>query len=512
MEFDKDLQSIQQVRWLVAKAVVAQKELAKMSQAQVDAIVKAIADACAGQAERLAKMAVEETGFGIWQDKVLKNLLGSTMTWESVRDMKTVGIIREDRQKKLIEVGVPMGVVAALIPSTNPTSTTMYKSIISIKAGNAIVISPHPNAKNCIIETAKIISEAARKAGAPDGIVQCITLPTMEATDALLKNRSIGIILATGGEAMVRAAYSSGNPALGVGPGNGPAYIEKSADIPKAVKRIMDSKTFDNGTICASEQSIITERCIEQQVIDEVTRQGGYFMTPDESDKLAHFILRANGTMNPKIVGKSAEVLAKMAGIAIPDGTRVLISRQRTVGRDNPYSREKLCPILAFYVEDGWEAACRRSIEILNNEGAGHTMIIHSEDESVIREFALQKPVSRLLVNTPGALGGVGATTNLQPALTLGCGSVGGSATSDNVSPLNLINIRRVAYGVKELEELRAASPVSAPIKAAPASSQAASSVAAAISRSGEPMDFSTEDIEKITKMVLQRLGAASTQ
>lgn len=508
MEFDRDLQSIQEVRWLVAKAVVAQKELAKMSQEKVDAIAKAIAEACAGQAERLAKMAVEETGFGVWQDKVLKNLLGSTMTWESVKDMKTVGIIREDRQRKLIEVGVPMGVVAALIPSTNPTSTTMYKSIISIKAGNAIVISPHPNAKNCIIETAKIISEAARKAGAPEGIVQCITLPTMEATDALLKNRNIGMILATGGKAMVRAAYSSGNPALGVGPGNGPAYIEKSADIPLAVKRIMDSKTFDNGTICASEQSIITERCIEQQVMDEVTRQGGYFMTPDESDKLAHFILRANGTMNPKIVGKSADVLAQMAGIHIPDGTRVLISRQRTVGKDNPYSREKLCPILAFYVEDGWEAACRRSIEILNNEGAGHTMIIHSEDESVIREFALQKPVSRLLVNTPGALGGVGATTNLQPALTLGCGSVGGSATSDNVSPLNLINIRRVAYGVKELEDLRAANPVSAssmePVQAA---SQASASITAAVNRSTASMNFSAEDIEKITKAVLQRLG-----
>ena len=336
MDFDKDLQSIQEVRWLVAKAVVAQKELAKMSQQQVDGIAKAIADACAAQSERLAKMAVEETGFGIWQDKVLKNLLGSAITWDSVKDMKTVGIIKDDRQNGLMEVGVPMGVVAALIPSTNPTSTTMYKSIISIKAGNAIVISPHPNDKNCIIETAKVICEAARKAGAPEGIVQCITLPTMEATDALLKNRNIGIILATGGEAMVRAAYSSGNPALGVGPGNGPAFIEKSANIPVAVKRIMDSKTFDNGTICASEQSIITERCIEQKVVDEVSRQGGYFMTPEESEKLSKFILRANGTMNPKIVGKSAQTLADMAGIRIPAGTRVLVSRQKTVGKDNP--------------------------------------------------------------------------------------------------------------------------------------------------------------------------------
>lgn len=502
MEFDKDLQSIQQVRNLVARAVVAQKELAKFPQEKIDAIVCEIAKACAANAEPLAKMAVEETGFGVWQDKVLKNLLGSTMTYDSVKELKTVGIIKEDRAKGLIEVGVPMGVVAALIPSTNPTSTAMYKSIISIKAGNAIVISPHPNAKNCIIETAKIISQAAKRAGAPDGIVQCITIPTMEATDTLLKHRDIGIILATGGEAMVRAAYSSGNPALGVGPGNGPAYIEKTADIPMAVKHIMDSKTFDNGTICASEQSIITESCIESKVVEEVKRQGGYFMTPEESDKLAGFILRANGTMNPKIVGKSAQAIADMAGISIPAGTRVLISRQTAVGKNIPYSREKLCPILAFYVENGWEAACRRSMEILYNEGAGHTMTIHSQDESVIREFALQKPVSRLLVNTPGALGGVGATTNLAPALTLGCGSVGGSATSDNVGPLNLINIRRVAYGVKELEQLREGLPK-------PDNRRVADSICQSSEKSCGTggADISREEIERIARAVMERLG-----
>lgn len=506
MEFDKDLQSIQEVRNLVARAVVAQKELAKMNQAQVDKICMEIAKACAAHAEPLAKMAVEETGFGVWQDKILKNLLGSTMTWESMKDTKTVGIIREDKAKGLIEVGVPMGVVAALIPSTNPTSTTMYKSLISIKSGNAIVISPHPNAKNCILETAKIIREAAKRAGAPDGIVQCITIPTMQATDALLKHRDIGIILATGGEAMVRAAYSSGNPALGVGPGNGPAYIEKTADIRAAVGHIMDSKTFDNGTICASEQSIVTEYCIEKEVIAEVKRQGGYFMTEEESDKLSGFILRANGTMNPKIVGKSAQAIADMAGIQIPAGTRVLVSRQTAVGPNIPYSREKLCPILAFYVEENWENACRRCIEILNNEGAGHTMTIHSEDESVIREFALQKPVSRLLVNTPGALGGVGATTNLQPALTLGCGSVGGSATSDNVGPLNLINIRRVAYGARELKDIRGNNPV--PSSAGSCDHSYSSSLGSCSSAdSCGGVSVSREDIENITRAIIEKLG-----
>ena len=459
MEFDKDLQSIQEVRNLVAKAKAAQAEFATFSQERVDAVVKAIAQACEKEAERLAKMAVEETGFGIWQDKVLKNLLGSKMTYEYIKDMKTVGVLREIPERGLTEIGVPMGVVAALIPSTNPTSTVMYKSLISLKAGNAIVISPHPGAKNCIIETWRVVEKAARDAGAPAGLVGCITMPSIDATNTLLKHRDIGIILATGGEAMVRAAYSSGNPALGVGPGNGPSYIEKTANIPEAVRHIFDSKTFDNGTICASEQSIVTETCIKDQVIAEVKKQGGYFLSPEESDKVGKFILRANGTMNPKIVGKSAQVIAQMAGIEVPSSCRVPVSEQTTVGKSNPYSREKLCPILAFYVEDNWEAACKRCMEILFNEGAGHTMTIHSQDKAVIREFALKKPVSRLLVNTPGALGGVGATTGLSPALTLGCGAVGGSATSDNISPLNLINIRRVAYGLKELSDLRQIQP-----------------------------------------------------
>lgn len=497
MTLDRDLQSIQEVRDLIARAKAAQKQLAAFSQRQLDDICAAIAADCAAHAEPLAKMAEEETGFGRWQDKTLKNLLGSAITWDSVKDMKTAGVLCENREKGLMEIGVPMGVVAALIPSTNPTSTAMYKSIISLKAGNSIVISPHPGAKKCIVETVKIIQEAARRAGAPDGAVGCISLTTMEATNALLTHRDIGVILATGGEAMVRAAYSSGNPAIGVGPGNGPSFIERTADIPLAVKRIFDSKTFDNGTICASEQSIVTERCIAKQVEEEVLRQGGYFLTDEQSKKLSGFLLRANGTMNPKIVGKTAQVIADMAGISIPAGTRVLVSRQTEVSRQNPYSREKLCPVLAFYVEDGWESACERSIAILQNEGAGHTMTIHSQNMDVIREFALKKPVSRLLVNTPGALGGVGATTNLAPALTLGCGAVGGSATSDNITPLNLINIRRVAWGVRELEDLRGTVPAAKPTPSRPACAPTS------------PTPFTREDIEAITRAVIARLGGA---
>ena len=287
MTLDRDLQSIQEVRDLIANAKEAQKELATYSQEKVDKIICEIASACAAQAERLAKMAVEETGFGVWEDKVLKNLLGSTITYDSCKDMKTVGIIKDCKECGIMEVGVPMGIVAALIPSTNPTSTTMYKSIISIKAGNAIVISPHPNAKNCILETVKIIRDTLKKCGAPENIVQSISLTTIDATNTLLKSRDIGVILATGGEAMVRAAYSSGNPAIGVGPGNGPAFIERTADIPLAVKRIFDSKTFDNGTICASEQSIVTERCVKDKVVEEVKKQGGYFLSEEETKNLS---------------------------------------------------------------------------------------------------------------------------------------------------------------------------------------------------------------------------------
>ena len=495
MEFDRDLYSIQEVRNAVAEAKAAQAVFRTYSQEKINGIVEKIAKACAAQAERLAKMAVEETGFGIWQDKVLKNLLGSTMTYEYIKDMKTVGILHEDPEKGVTEIGVPMGVVAALIPSTNPTSTVMYKVLISLKAGNGIVISPHPNAKNCILETYKVIQQAARAADAPEGLIRCLTTPSKEGTDALLHNRDIGIILATGGEAMVRAAYSSGNPALGVGPGNGPSYIEKSANIPLAVKRIFDSKTFDNGTICASEQSIVTEQCIKDQVIAEVKKQGGYFLSEEESAKVGRFIMRANGTMNPQIVGKSAQTIADKAGITIPKGTRVLLSTQTTVSKDNPYAREKLCPILAFYVEENWKSACKRCIEILQNEGVGHTMTLHTEDKSVVQAFALEKPVSRLLVNTPGALGGVGATTGLAPALTLGCGAVGGSATSDNITPMHLINIRRIAYGQKELEDLRGSTP-----------KQENSDACRACEEKGMS-GFSRQEIEAIARAVIARLG-----
>ncbi|MEG2936606.1 MAG: aldehyde dehydrogenase family protein, partial [Clostridium sp.] len=325
-----------------------------------------------------------------------------------------------------------------------------------IKAGNSIVLSPHPGAKKAILETVRIMKEAAAKAGCPDGAIGCISIPTLQATQELMSSSDTAMILATGGGAMVKAAYSSGNPALGVGPGNGPSFIDKSANIPLAVKRIMDSKTFDNGTICASEQSVIMEECIKDKVVAEFKKQGGYFLNKEEAAQLGKFIMRANGSMNPQIVGKSVAVIVKLAGLTnVPSTARVLIAEETEVGHNVPYSREKLAPILAFYVEkniDDIEAKCKA---ILHNEGAGHTFSMHCEDESIVRRFALSMPVSRIPVNTPSTLGGIGASINLIPALTLGCGAIGGSATSDNVGPLHLMNIKKVGYGVKEIEDFR---------------------------------------------------------
>ncbi|WP_455715292.1 acetaldehyde dehydrogenase (acetylating) [Anaerosporobacter sp.] len=453
---DKDLRSIQEVRNLLREADKAQKILVTFDQAKIDQIIKVVADACVQNAVRLAKMANEETSFGIWQDKVIKNVFGSKVVYEAIKNQKTVGIIAEDKEKRTMDVATAVGVIAGIIPSTNPTSTVMYKSLIAIKAGNSIVFSPHPGALKCILETVDVIRKALKSIGCPESTVSCISIPTMEATQELMKNDITKLILATGGYAMVKSAYSSGTPAIGVGAGNGPAFIEKTADVKQAVKRIMDSKTFDNGTICASEQSVVVERCMEDTVKNEFLAQGAYFLDEQEAKQLGNFILRANGTMNPQIVGKSVKKIAELAGLSkVPDTARVLIAKECKVGHTVPYSHEKLAPILAFYVEDNADTALDRICEILYFEGMGHTFCMHTNNEELVKRFSLKVPASRILINTLGSLGGVGATTNLFPALTLGCGAVGGSSSSNNIGPLDLINIKRVAYGVKEMEQLR---------------------------------------------------------
>ncbi|MDF2513580.1 MAG: hypothetical protein K0S04_3446 [Herbinix sp.] len=488
--YDKDLLSVQEVRDLVEKARVAQEVLSHFSQAEVDKIVKSIASAGIRNAQRLAEMANKETGFGIVADKVIKNIFASKGVYEHIKDMKTIGEIARDEEKKLRSIAIPVGVIAGIIPSTNPTSTVLYKAEIAIKSGNSIVFSPHPSALKSIQETVKVIRQAIAEAGGNEDLVGCITIPTMQATDHLMKHPDVALILATGGSAMVRAAYSSGTPAIGVGPGNGPAYIEKTADLRLAVKRIMDSKTFDNGTVCASEQSVVCDTDMAEAVQKEMERQGAYFLSETESRKLGEFILRANGTMNPAIVGKSVQTIAELAGLTVPEQTRVLVARENGIGRGHPYSNEKLAPILAFYTEDNYEKVCELVRKILHYEGAGHTFSIHTEDDKMVEYFALRIPASRILVNTPSALGGIGATTGLTPSLTLGCGAIGGSATSENVGPMNLLNLRYVAFGRLDLEEIRKEVP----------SPEAVTQTLA---------DINSASVELIVKKIIERLQNA---
>ena len=452
MEFDKDLAARQEARLLCAQAEAAQKKLAGMSQQQLDAIVEAVATEFSAAAVELAELAVRETGFGNPEDKVTKNRFASKTVAEAVRGMKTVGVLKENPQEKLWEIGVPVGVIAAIVPSTNPTSTVCYKAIIALKSGNTVVFSPHPKAVECTLRAARIVAAAAEKAGAPAGSVSCLSLASMAGCQELMAASQVRLILATGGPAMVRAAYSSGKPAIGVGAGNGPAYIHHSADVKKALACIRKSKSFDYGTVCASEQSIIVEKDMEEKVRSEAKRQGFYFMNTQEAGQLAKLLFKPNGALNPQIVGKKAEALAEMAGFSVPRGTAVLVAREQEAGPTRPYSMEKLCPVLAFFVMDSEDAVLEKAIEVLTHEGSGHTFAIHAEDREVVQKFALQIPVSRFLVNTPAALGGIGATTSLFPALTLGCGAVGGSSSSNNISPMDLINIRRVAWDRQQQE------------------------------------------------------------
>ena len=450
MELDNDLRSRQQARELARQAGEAQKLLSEFPQEKLDAIVEAVGEAFSKEAASLAEMAVQETGFGNIRDKTAKNRFAADTVRQAVRGMKTVGILSRDSQKKLWEIGVPVGVIAAIVPSTNPTSTVCYKAIIALKAGCPIVFSPHPKAISCTRRAAELVAKAAEAAGAPKGAVGCLTIPALAGCQELMAAPETRLILATGGPAMVKAAYSSGKPAIGVGAGNGPAFIHHSADISKAVACIARSKTFDNGTVCASEQSIIVERTLEDAVRREAQSQGFYFMDKEQAGLLAKLLFRPNGTLNPEVVGKSALHLAKMAGFPVPPGTRILVAREQEAGPTRPYSMEKLCPVLAFFVMDSEEAVLHKAVEVLSHEGSGHTFVIHAEDEAVIRRFALKIPVSRFLVNAPAALGGIGAETALFPALTLGCGAVGGSSSSNNISPMDLIDIRRVAWGLEQ--------------------------------------------------------------
>jgi acetaldehyde dehydrogenase (acetylating) len=446
---DKDLASIAEARALARAAREAQARLAELSQEQIDAIVTAMAQAVTPHAETLARLAVEETGYGVVADKIQKNLFGSCQVYEFIRPMRTVGVVNRIDDKKIVEIAEPFGVVAAIVPSTNPTSTAIYKVLIALKARCAIVISPHPAAVRCITRTVEIMADAAARAGAPAGSINWMKTVTLEGTQELMKHRDVAVILATGGMGLVRAAYSAGKPAYGVGPGNAPAYVERTADLKKAASDIIVGKTFDNGVLCSSPNSVVVDEPVAEELRRECQALGAYFLNQSESDALARGLVTPQRLPNPALVGKSATFIAEKVGLKVPDGTRVLIAPLTGVGRDYPLSIEKLAPILSWYVVSDWHEGCERCIQILRYGGMGHTMSIHSNNEQVVLQFGLRKPAFRICVNTPTTHGSIGLTTGLDPAMTLGCGGWGGNITSDNITPRHLLNIKRLAYEIR---------------------------------------------------------------
>ncbi|MBN9662022.1 MAG: aldehyde dehydrogenase family protein [Acidobacteria bacterium] len=452
MLHDADLVSVQEVREKVDKAYAAWQTYRNFTQEQIDAVVEAVAAKGRAHARRLAELAVRETGMGNVEDKYAKNMLCSDTLLRAIRGMKTVGVLREIPEQKITEVGVPQGVVAAICPTTNPTSTVFFKTIIALKAGNAIVLSPHPRAKECTCAAAALLAEAAAEAGAPPDIIQCATNSTLEGTQALMKHARTGVILATGGAGMVRAAYSSGKPAFGVGPGNVPVLLDTSANLAQAVARIVSGKSFDFGTVCSSEQTVVAERGLRDRMLAEFKARKAYILNDQERAAVERTLFSSGTTVRADCVGKSPQTIAQLAGISVPADASILVAEIQGVGRDHPLSAEKLSPVLALLFVDSFEAGLDACEAILKFGGLGHTCVIHAGDEAKVRRFGLRMPAFRVLVNTASPQGSVGITTNVQPSMTLGCGAIAGNITSDNVGPQHLINIKRIAWAVRDPE------------------------------------------------------------
>jgi acetaldehyde dehydrogenase (acetylating) len=492
---DADLRSIQEARDLVAHAAAAQRAFARASQDQVDDVVRSMGAAASAAAEHLARLAVDETGMGVFEHKVIKNRFAAEVLLDYILPMRTVGVLREDAARKVRELAVPMGVVGAIVPTTNPTSTAIYKALIAVKARNAIVMSPHPRAVKCTVEAGRILEGAAVSAGAPAGLVNVLTEPTLDGTNALMRHRETAVLLATGGADMVRAVYTAGKPAYGVGPGNVPAIIERSAHVDKAVADVVDGKTFDAGVLCSAENSVIVDTPIAGQVRDAFRREHAHFCTATEKGALERLMIPASGKgINPEVVGQQPQEIARRAGFAVSGGVRLLIVELSRVGRDDPLSREKLCPVLGWYVEDGWEACCRRAIELLRYGGIGHSLGLHTRDRLVIDRFFEEKPAFRIVVNSNVAIGAVGYTTGFAPAMTLGPGSWGGSITSDNITPLHLINVKRMG------EEIR---PYRDPLR----QDRAVEAVGAA--RGGGPMPLPERQVQRVVEDFLAEFRMA---
>lgn len=445
-ESNKD-EVTQMIDSLAEKGQEALKELSKKSQQEINDIVHQMSMAAVDQHMHLAKLAYDETGRGIYEDKAIKNLYASEYIWNSIKDNKTVGIIGEDKQKGLTYVAEPIGVICGVTPTTNPTSTTIFKAMIAIKTGNPIIFAFHPSAQQSSKYAAKVILEAATKAGAPKDCIQWIEVPSIEATKQLMNHKDIALVLATGGSGMVKSAYSTGKPALGVGPGNVPTYIEKTAHIKRSVNDIIGSKTFDNGMICASEQVMVVDKEVYTDVVKEFKLHQTYFVNKNELQQLEDAIMNEDKTaVKPDIVGKSAVDIAKLSGISVPEKTKLLVAEIDGIGKDYPLSREKLSPVLAMVTAKSTGHALQICEDTLKFGGLGHTAVIHTEDSQLQQKFGLKMKACRVLVNTPSAVGGIGNMYNeLIPSLTLGCGSYGRNSISHNVSAVDLLNIKTIA-------------------------------------------------------------------
>jgi acetaldehyde dehydrogenase (acetylating) len=446
MALDKDLSSIQEARDLAQKAHEAWKSWSRAAQSEVDSVCAAMADAGYRASERLGRLAHDETGYGVAAHKKIKNEFGSRTVWESICNLKTVGVLRHDPDRRLYEIAWPMGVIVALVPSTNPTSTAFFKALIAVKSRNAIVCTPHPSAARCTYEAIQTMAVAAENAGAPQGLISCMQQISLPGTQELMSHRLTALILATGGSPMVKAAHSTGKPAYGVGPGNVPVYVDRSADIEKAARYIVASKAFDYSAICATEQSVIADRPIARKLAALMQDEGAYFTNEGETEALRRTVFHPDGSINTAVVAKPASFVASYAGFKIPSGTRILVTPLSKVGKGEPLSHEKLTTVLGWYEADGWEQGCETSIALIETGGRGHTQIIYATDERVIMAFGLEKPVFRILVNTMGTLGAIGLTTGVMPSMTLGSGGVGGSITGDNITAYHLLNIKRLAY------------------------------------------------------------------
>lgn len=451
---DNDLLSIQEARILAENAGSVQAELASFSQDRLDKIVEAMADAVEPHVEELAVLSSEETDYGNWRDKYAKDHFVCNYLRAQLRGMQCVGVIGEDQEKGLMDVGVPVGVIVALCPATSPVSTTIYNALIAVKAGNPIIFSPHPRAKDTIGRALDLMIEAAEAAGLPEGALSYLHTVAKSGTVELMNHPATAMLLITGVPGMLEEAHRTRKPLIYGGAGNGPAFIERTADVKQAVKCIISSKTFDNGLLPAAEQSIVVDAPVAEAVRAEFIANKAYFMTSEESEQLARIIFHQDGSANTALVGVTAETLAMRAGFTVPPGTVLLVSEQKYASQENPYAREKLAPVVAFFIEEDWEHACEKCIELLLKDRMGHTLVIHSQNGDVIRQFILRKPVGRVLVNTSATFGSMGASTNLFPAMTLGSGSAGQGITSDNVSPRNLIYIRKVGFGVRSMDEV----------------------------------------------------------